>query len=165
MLGKIAAAIRAIVAAMKTMVWEFVRVGETWVKRLVAGPAPIEPLVQGDPAGQAAAIGSMTALRNAANTMVQGQTLSPALAKAIPALQASWLQSMTRAELCKLILAKDDAIRLHLRGIEPIRGLVPFDAEAIRDVTAARSERPAPARVPRRTLRAVLAERESALAA
>lgn len=162
MLERIGAAIRAMLAAMKAMVWKTVRVGDKLISMLVPGPAPIEPVVQDDPAAEVAAVESMTALRNAANLLVQGHTLPPALVKVVPGLQVAWLQAMSRHELCKLILSRDDAIRLHLRGIAPIHGLVPFDAEAIRDVAAARAQRPQPARVPRRTLRAVLAEQEEA---
>jgi hypothetical protein len=156
MLGRIGAAIRAALAAMRTMVWKTVRIGDRLISMLVPGdPAPAMPAVE--PVGQAAAVESMTSLRHVANTLVQGHPLSQAMEKSIAPLQLAWLRSMTRSELCKLILANDADIRGHLRG-KPIKGLVPYDAAAIRDVAAARAKRPEAPRPPRRTLRAVLAE-------
>lgn len=156
MLGRIGAAIRAVLAGMRKMVWRTVRIGDRLISMLVPGdPAPEMPAVE--TARQAAAVESMTSLRHVANTLVQGHALAADMEKSIPAMQLAWLRSMTRPELCKLILANDADIRAHMRG-KPIKGLVPYDAAAIRDVAAARAKRPEAPRPPRRTLRAVLAE-------
>lgn len=161
MLGRIAAAIRAVLAAMPRYLVKKILEAGVWVSRLVAEPAPPPPVISAEPAAQVAETESMIALRNAANAMAQGFVLTPAQAEAIAPLQADWLRSMTRQEICQVILAKDDDIRRHMRGIAPIRGVVPYDREAIADVTKARKDRPAP-KPARRTVAQVLAEREAA---
>lgn len=163
----ILAAIAAVLAGMRRSIVQLVRVGGRWITKIVSvadptsGGAPSAlPMTPDVAQALKPKNDDVTALRNAAGQLVQGQPIAPADEKALHAGARAWLGCMTQHELCKLLLADDATIASHMRGKERMRGMVPYDKQAIADVTAARAHRPAP-RVAKRTLRAVLAEREN----
>jgi hypothetical protein len=123
-----------------------------------AEPLPaISPAVAQEAKGASATDAAIAALRRVGGAIIQGQVPKGEDLGAVPEKAVLWMRSMQRPELARLLTAQDEAIRAHMRGITPIRGIVPYETEAITAVTEARKAEPK-----RRTLRDLLPDIEAA---
>lgn len=149
------AKLAAVLAAMPTFVRRRIKVAGAWISQLVAVPA--QPAAT--PATNTAAQSDESAahIKRLAGVLAQGKRPVSDDLKGSSEKSIKWLQAMDRRELCRLMCADDRAIHLHMRGKQPLKGLVPYDPQAITEVTKARRQ----AAKPQRTLRDVLAEREA----
>ncbi|KQN75038.1 hypothetical protein [Devosia sp. Leaf64] len=136
------AKIAAIMRAMGSFGMRMVKRGGTWIAEIFNVPAaPVGEAEAADavPDMTPSRSDDMSAVRELAKTLAAGMDPNPEMLKGIPDLSIKWLRAMDRAALCKVILADDAKIAAHLRGQAAIRGLVPYNAEAIDDVAAAKS--------------------------
>lgn len=134
------AAIMAAIASMPRMVVRRVLEMGAWVERLFMEPAQpaapqSEPLVNTMYNQSADDFG---AIKRLAKSILGGSEPDNADLLATSDLTMSWLTSLDRLMLSKVALADDSILRGHIRGGQPMRGVVPHDPEAIADVQRAR---------------------------
>jgi len=156
MMKSFLAKIGAVLASLPRFVWERVCVAGEWVSRLIAVPAmPVEAIASpaGKPSGNAAD-DEVPGIKCLAGVLAQDLEPEPDHVKGLSDLTVAWMRSLDRRSLCVLLAAEPGQIRAHMRGKAHIKGMVPYEKEAIKDVFAARS-RPAPSG---KTLREALAE-------
>jgi hypothetical protein len=159
LLAKIVNALRR----MGSFTTRIVKKAGKWVAELVHVPAA--------PMADAPAVPDMTptksddysTVRDLAKILAMGDDPTPEQLKGVPEKTFSWLSAMNRRELCRVAVADDKALRGHMRGGEQVRSLVPYEQEAIDDVSAAKSQSRPSERAP--TLRDLLEERGVRLAA
>ena len=108
------------------MVWELFRVsGE---------PIPAQAALQ----QRDQAVDDYDGVKRLAAAMMLPAGPKPDDFKCVPELTVKWLRSLDRADLAKVAVADGKALRGHFRGGVLIKGMVPYDAAAIADVTAAK---------------------------
>ncbi|WP_157970089.1 hypothetical protein [Pelagibacterium sediminicola] len=149
--------VAAVLAAMPRFVWQKVCVCGEWISQLVAVPAmPVEaaPAPGGEASGNTADLEEIKGMKRLAGVLVQDQTPSEDDTKGLSDKAIDWLRALDRRSLCAVLAADASQLRAHMRGKAPIRGMVPYDTAAIKDVLAANARQPEP----RKTLRAALAE-------
>lgn len=149
--------------AMGSFTTRMVRRAGKWVMELVHVPAApmAEPAAVPDTAPSKA--DDYSSVRELAKTLAMGDDPTPEQLKGVPERTFAWLSAMDHRELCRVAVTDDKALRGHMRGREPIRGLVPYEQEAIDDVSTAKSQPRPSERTP--TLRDLLEERGVSLAA
>lgn len=136
------AILAAVIAAMGTFVWRTVREGGRLVARLFREPGTPPAMSQTASAAPDAKPEDYDAFKRVAGILAMDRVPSPEDLKALPAKGVDWLRAQDRQALHTLMCADTDMIRAHIKGRAMIRGVVPYDAEAVRDVTAARAAAP-----------------------
>lgn len=116
----------------------------------------ISPAVAQEAKGASATDADIAALRRVGGAIIQGQVPKGEDLGAVPEKAVQWLKAMEKRQLARLLTSQDAAIKAHMRGITPIKGIVPYEAEAIKAVTKARQAEPK-----RRTLRDLLPDIEA----
>ncbi|GHA28317.1 hypothetical protein GCM10007989_25460 [Devosia pacifica] len=157
------AVIARIIAAMPKFVWQRVQVCGEWVSRLVAVPAAPAETVADTEVAKAASdrqADDMPAIKRVAGVLAQGELPTSEQLKGLTPKDLSWLKAQDRRALCIIMSADAQQLRAHMRGRAAIKGVVPYDSAAIREVTAARQAAVQNVRraKPRRTLREALEE-------
>ncbi len=153
--------IAKIVAAMRRMghyVTVMVKKGGQWLATLQHVPAaPEADAADSVPDMTPSRADDLQAVRELAKTLAAGIDADPALLQGVPDMTIAWLKAMDRRGLCTVVTAKDEQLAAHLRGRAAIKGLVPYDREAIADVAASKDQPRPRDRQP--TLRDLLEER------
>lgn len=137
----ILAAIRAVLARLAAGTTRWVRKGGHWVLEHIpaftAAPAPM-PMVE--PVASAAP-DDVAPIRRVAGVLAQGKPPQPADLAGIADRHLAWLRQLDRLELCRVLAAKDEQIRAHVKGIAPIRSVPQADAETVSQLKASREAR------------------------
>lgn len=142
------AILAAVMAALPRYVWRMVTEGGKAVMRLFVEPPAPAPAPRVAPVAQAQ--DDYDSVRSLAKDLMLGkQPTQGALAK-MPEQTFAWLSALDKQGLAKVAVADVAKLRAHMRGGAPIRGLVPYDKDAIDDVVAANKPKPA---ARKRTLR------------
>lgn len=130
----IIAAIGAIMRAFGSFTTRMVRRGGKWIAELIRVP--------GDPVPAAPTVPTISQpaddygnVKRVAGMIAAGLDPAPADLKSITPLTAKWLAALDRPNLLKIAAATPDAIRDHMKNRQRLRGVVPFEKEAIDDVT------------------------------
>ena len=150
----VAAAIRAMTSKMVT----WIKVGGEWVLRTIdIGGAPAMPVEEPAPAMSATPADNLAPLKRVAGSLASGEVPTPEQAKGLSDKEAQWLQVLDTRMLSIVAVADRAQLQAHLSGRAPIKGMVPYSVEAVRDMKRAKQA----ARPQRKTLRDRLAELEA----
>lgn len=135
---QVLAMIAAVFAAMGTWLLKCVLEGGRWVSRMVRGePEPI-PAPVAAAAVEPVQVDDYNAVSRLAKSILSGS--EPALddLKAVPEATVQWLGVLDRNGLAKVALADAQTLRGHIRGGQPMRGIVPHDPQAVADIGRSR---------------------------
>ena len=155
LMAAVARVMRAVARAMRTMAWVVIQVGDRLISVLRPEPMPMIDQLEPEPAGEHATAdtGSEFApIRNLAYCRLEGRMPTPAQLAAAGKLGSEWVSTMTPVMLKSVLLADDPRLGRHLRGIEPIRGVLPFDEDAIDEYRIAVLRQKAAEETVRRTI-------------
>lgn len=131
------AKVGALMRAMGSFAYRQVLRGGKWMTELVRVPgepvpAPAAPQLKTQAADDYAGVKRLAA------AMMTAEGPKPDDFKRVPELTVAWLRALERAGLAKVAVSDPQTLRGHMRGGVPIKGLVPYDAAAVADVTAAK---------------------------
>lgn len=137
------AIIAAVMRSMGSFTARLIKRAGKWVSELVRVPAAPAAAEAADavPNTEPSKANDLDAIRELAKVMATGRNPEAEMLRGLPPRTVKWLAAMDRAQLVKVILAKDTALAAHMRGgAQTISGLVPYDVQAIDDVAKAKSE-------------------------
>ena len=135
-------ALRSAARAVGRLVWVVVQVGDRLISMLRPAPMPPVDQLEPEPADGAGQADGLMPIRELAYARMAGTMPSPATLAAAGVMASRWVSVMTPAMLAAVIAADNQRLHRHMRGIERIRGVVPFDRAAIDDVRMALERQP-----------------------
>jgi hypothetical protein len=127
-------AIATILASMASYVLKAVWEGGQYVLRLFredpppAQAMPVIPQVE-EPSPEADRF--MPTLRRVLRAYVVGERPAPEDLQALPPVTRDWARVLDQRQVQMCLAAADDQLGAHLRGKQPIRGLIPHDKESV----------------------------------
>ncbi len=129
--------LRAAARAMTRMIWVTIEIAGRLVSVLRPAPMPLVDQLGPDVADDVDQADELMPIRQLAYSRMAGTMPTPAVLAAAGAMGTPWVSVLSPAMLAAVIAADDNHLRRHMRGIERIRGVVPYDKAAIADVRSA----------------------------